>query len=139
MFGTLARFRKIAVRSFDQRMLVAVGELACHRVVSGFLAFIRLQRALVAVGIILKMITGAIRHAKPLAQFARYLRTDIHNDIHEATRKPHGGANTGVEDVSDVSVEDVSDVFDDASDGAKASQVVVIATIGKFYRRLTYV
>src|ERR1700733_3654593 len=131
MFGTLARFRKIAVRSFDQRMLVAVGELACHRVVSGFLAFIRLQRALVAVGIILKMITGAIRHAKPLAQFARYLRTDIHNDIHEATRKPHGGANTGVEDVYDV--------CDDASDGAKASQVVVVATIGKFYRRLTYV
>lgn len=59
MFGTLAGLGKIAVCSFDQRILVAMGKLACHRIVSSLLAFVGLERALMAVGITLKMITGA--------------------------------------------------------------------------------
>jgi hypothetical protein len=70
MLGTFAGFGEIAVRSFDQWMFVAVGKLAGHGVVSSLFAFVGFERALVAVGIVFEMITAAIWHEKPLAQFA---------------------------------------------------------------------
>src|ERR1700690_1481381 len=72
VLGTRSGFGKIAVRAFDQRMLVAMGKLACHRVVSGLFAFVGFERTVVAVGIVLKMITNAIRHGIPLDRL-RYL------------------------------------------------------------------
>jgi hypothetical protein len=75
MLGTLARFGKISVCTFDQGVVVAVGKLAFHGVVSSLVPFVGFERAFSTVGIIAKMITGANGHGGTFlsAQGAQYL------------------------------------------------------------------
>jgi hypothetical protein len=122
VFGARTGFGEIAVRAFDQRMFVAVGKLARHRIVPSLFAFVGFERALVTVCIILKMITSAIRHEKPLSRFRgkdEYF-TILMMSLH---------ATLAVGKTS----------IDDALAGGNDPQVVVIHTIAKFYGRLTYV
>ena len=66
MFRTQTRFGKITVGPFCERIRIAVRELALHGIVSSLVAFVRLERALSTVGIIVKMIAGTAGHNEDL-------------------------------------------------------------------------
>jgi hypothetical protein len=69
MFGAMPGFGKIAVGAVLHGIGITVAELALHGIVTALVTFVRLLGALAAVGIIEKMIAGALCHIRPFRGF----------------------------------------------------------------------
>jgi len=118
-------------------MFIAMAKLVFHRIVSRLFAVVGFERSLFTVGIVIQMITNTLRHAAPRFQFAHSYdgKMRLHakwltgntaclpmpGAMYRTTRATSRDAASG-----------------DAGRANKASQVVVMAAIAKFYRRLTY-
>src|SRR5215471_577935 len=86
MLWTVAWLREVGVGAFLQRMLIAMCELAAHRIVAGLHGIVGFVRTFSAVGVVQEMIAGVVRHGHSRVAFGQLAMTAL------TYAKSHGGA-----------------------------------------------